>query len=598
LYKDRGCGQVNLDNVDEVITIAGWVDSWRDHGSLLFLDLRDSSGIIQIVFDKSVNRENHDIASAVRNEWVIQVEGIVKKRIEGAENQNISTGFIEVNALKLNILNPSKTPPFEINNESVDETTRLKFRYLDLRSNKMQKNLRLRHEIVLEICNFLNDKDFVHIETPILIKSTPEGARDYVVPSRVHTGEYYALPQSPQQMKQMLMVSGFEKYFQIAKCFRDEDLRADRQPEHTQLDFEMSFVHQEDVLSNCENLYSHLTNKFLGKNIDTPFQRLKYEDSIEIYGTDKPDTRFDLKIHNLDKELSNTQFNVFNNAIKNNGTIRGFSIRKDEKMTRKFYDKLNDFVKENGGAGIIPISIEKKLNEITSEDIKSPIVKFLNVELVKNLFDFFGSDYNQVILISAGEKYNVLECLGKVRNKLAKEFNLVDKEKFNFLFVTDFPLFEFDYENNNWTAMHHVFSSPNQNTIKYLDKDPGKVIGNLFDLVCNGVELGSGSIRIHQKEIQEKVFSIIGYNNKQVKERFGTLLESFDYGAPPHGGMGLGIDRLVSTFLGEESIRDVISFPKTQSASDLLWGAPSIIDNEQKLELKIKNIENHEEGKN
>ena len=596
MYKDKGCGKVNLDNVDQVINLAGWVDSWRDHGSLLFLDLRDSTGTIQIVFDKSVNSDNHELASSIRNEWVIQVEGIVKKRIEGAENPNIPTGFIEVNVTNLIILNSSKTPPFEINNESVDETTRLKYRYLDLRSNKMQKNLRLRHELILEICNYLNNKDFVHIETPILIKSTPEGARDYIVPSRVHSGEYYALPQSPQQMKQMLMVSGFEKYFQIAKCFRDEDLRADRQPEHTQLDFEMSFVHQEDVLNNCEKLYSHLSNKFLDQEISTPFPRIKYEESMEIYGTDKPDTRFELKIQNLENNLSGTEFNVFNNALKNNGTIRGFSIPKNEKMTRKFYDNLNEFVRDNGGAGIIPISIDKEINEIQLEDIKSPISKFLDLDIVKNLFNLFGVDHNQTILICAGEKNIVLECLGKVRNKLAKEFDLVDEEKFNFLFVTDFPLFEFDSENNRWAAMHHVFSSPNQDTIDYLENDPGKVIGNLFDLVCNGVELGSGSIRIHDRKVQEKVFSIIGYDDTQVKERFGPLLESFEYGAPPHGGMGLGIDRLVSTFLGEDSIRDVISFPKTQSASDLLWGAPSKVDNEQKLELRIKNIED-EKGK-
>tara|TARA_B100000579_G_scaffold68648_1_gene51587 strand:+ start:4167 stop:5960 length:1794 start_codon:yes stop_codon:yes gene_type:complete len=597
VYKDRGCGQVNLDNVDQVVNVAGWVDSWRDHGSLLFLDLRDSTGTIQIVFDKSVSSKNHDIASSIRNEWVIQIKGTVKKRIEGAENPNIPTGYVEINASELTILNPSKTPPFEVNNNNIDETTRLKYRYIDLRSEKMQKNLRLRHELILEICNFLNEKDFVQVETPILIKSTPEGARDYIVPSRVHPGEYYALPQSPQQMKQMLMVSGFEKYFQIAKCFRDEDLRADRQPEHTQLDFEMSFVHQEDVLSNCEELYSHLAKKFKGIKIETPFIRMKYEEAIELYGTDKPDTRFDLKIFNLDSKLSNTEFNVFNNAIKDGGTIRGLSLPKDEKMTRKYYDKLNEFVRSQGGDGIIPIALEKKLDEIEIDDVKSPIVKFLNTEIVKDIFAYFDSDKDDVILICAGKKDIVLDCLGQVRNKLANEFSLIDEEKLNFLFVTDFPLFEKDEDSDNWTAMHHVFSSPNEETIEFLEKDPGKVIGNLFDLVCNGVELGSGSIRIHERKIQERVFSIIGYNDTQVNERFGPLLESFDYGAPPHGGMGLGIDRLVATFLGENSIRDVISFPKTQSASDLLWGAPSQIDNEQKQELKIKNIE-VEEGIN
>ena len=597
MYKDKGCGQISLDNIDQVINVAGWVDSWRDHGSLLFFDLRDSTGTVQVVFDKSVNSDNHEIASSIRNEWVIQIKGIVKKRIEGAENPNIPTGFIEVSANELVILNPSKTPPFEVNNKNIDETTRLRYRYIDLRSDKMQNNLKLRHEIILEICNYLNGKSFIQIETPILIKSTPEGARDYIVPSRVHPGEYYALPQSPQQMKQMLMASGFERYFQIAKCFRDEDLRADRQPEHTQLDFEMSFVHQEDVLSNCEELYAHLANKFQGKKIETPFTKIKYEDAINLYGTDKPDTRFDLIIKKLDEELSGTEFNVFNNALNDDGTIRGFSIPKNEMMTRKFYDKLNDFVRSSGGAGIIPITIEKDLDEIDFKDIKSPISKFLKVEDVKKIFNIFNSDSNDVILICAGKKNIVLDCLGQVRIKLAKDFELIDEEKLNFLFVTDFPLFEKDLDSGKWTAMHHVFSSPNNETSKFLDNDPGKVIGNLFDLVCNGVELGSGSIRIHDKKTQEKVFSIIGYNNDQIQERFGPLLESFDYGAPPHGGMGLGIDRLVATFLKENSIRDVISFPKTQSASDLLWGAPSNIDEEQKKDLKIKNIE-EEEGKN
>ena len=593
MYKDRGCGEIGIDQENKEITIAGWVDSWRDHGSLLFIDLRDSTGTVQVVFDKSKSDTNHQIASSFRTEWVIQVKGKVEKRIEGAENPNIATGYIEVHANEIKILNESKTPPFEVNSKNLDETTRLRYRFLDLRSSRMQKNIRLRNDVVLSICNFLNDKDFVHIETPILIKSTPEGARDYVVPSRVHPGEFYALPQSPQQIKQMLMTSGFEKYYQIAKCFRDEDLRADRQPEHTQLDFEMSFVHQEDVLSNCEELYYFLSQKYQSKDIIYPFPRITYEESMERYGTDKPDTRFSLELKNLNGILSGTEFRVFNNVLDSNGSIKGISLKNSELIKRSYVDELNNFVIEMGGGGVIPISLEnvKDISELKIQNVKSPIAKFLNEEHIKEIYKIFNASEDDIIFISAGETSKVNECLGSLRNKLAKDLGLIDQSKINFLFVTNFPLFEMDKDSGKWIAMHHVFSSPTKETERFLDSDPGKVIGNLFDLVCNGVELGSGSIRIHNRKIQEKVFSIIGYSSSEVEERFGSLLEAFEYGAPPHGGMGLGIDRLIAIFSGEDSIRDVISFPKTQSASDLLWGAPSLIEEDQKIELNLKIID-------
>ena len=593
MYKDRGCGEIGIDQENKEITIAGWVDSWRDHGSLLFIDLRDSTGTVQVVFDKSKSDTNHQIASSFRTEWVIQVKGKVEKRIEGAENPNIATGYIEVHANEIKILNESKTPPFEVNSKNLDETTRLRYRFLDLRSSRMQKNIRLRNDVVLSICNFLNDKDFVHIETPILIKSTPEGARDYVVPSRVHPGEFYALPQSPQQIKQMLMTSGFEKYYQIAKCFRDEDLRADRQPEHTQLDFEMSFVLQEDVLSNCEELYYFLSQKYQLKDIIYPFPRITYEESMERYGTDKPDTRFSLELKNLNGILSGTEFRVFNNVLDSKGSIKGISLKNSELIKRSYVDELNNFVIEMGGGGVIPISLEnvKDISELKIQNVKSPIAKFLNEEHIKEIYKTFNASEDDIIFISAGETSKVNECLGSLRNKLAKDLGLIDQSKINFLFVTNFPLFEMDKDSGKWIAMHHVFSSPTKETERFLDSDPGKVIGNLFDLVCNGVELGSGSIRIHNRKIQEKVFSIIGYSSSEVEERFGSLLEAFEYGAPPHGGMGLGIDRLIAIFSGEDSIRDVISFPKTQSASDLLWGAPSLIEEDQKIELNLKIID-------
>ena len=593
MYKELGCGEIGIDQENNEITIAGWVDSWRDHGSLLFIDLRDSSGIVQVVFDKSKSDVNHQIASSFRTEWVIQVKGKVEKRIDGAENPNISTGYIEVHANEIKVLNESKTPPFEVNSKNIDETTRLRYRFLDLRSSRMQKNIRLRNDVVLSICNFLNDKDFVHIETPILIKSTPEGARDYVVPSRVHPGEFYALPQSPQQIKQMLMTSGFEKYYQIAKCFRDEDLRADRQPEHTQLDFEMSFVHQEDVLSNCEELYYFLSQKYQSKDIVYPFPRITYQESIERYGTDKPDTRFSLELKNLNGILSGTEFRVFNNVLDSKGSIKGISLKNSELIKRSYVDELNNFVIEMGGGGVIPISLEnvKDISELNIQKVKSPIAKFLNEEHIKKIYKTFNASEDDIVFISAGETKKVNECLGSLRNKLAKDLGLIDQSKINFLFVTNFPLFEMDKDSGKWTAMHHVFSSPTIETEEFIDSDPGKVIGNLFDLVCNGVELGSGSIRIHNRKIQEKVFSIIGYSSSEVEERFGSLLEAFEYGAPPHGGMGLGIDRLIAIFSEEDSIRDVISFPKTQSASDLLWGAPSIIQEDQKKELNLKIID-------
>ena len=454
----------------------------------------------------------------------------------------------------------------------------------------MQDNLRLRHEVILSIYKFLSKKGFVHIETPILINSTPEGARDYLVPSRVHPGEYYALPQSPQQIKQMLMASGFEKYFQIAKCFRDEDLRADRQPEHTQLDFEMSYVHQEDVLSNCEELYFHLCKEFMNIEPKYPFPRITFEEAMNNYGSDKPDTRFESLLVNIEDVLGDTEFRVFNDTIKNNGVIKAIVVPNSSLITRSYIDDLNKTVIEMGGGGVIPLSFDADVDfdELSLSNIKSPIAKFLDLTTVNKIIKLVGAGSKDIIFLSAGKRQKVNECLGYVRSKLGKDLSLIDETEMNFMFVTEFPLFEKDEDTNKWAAMHHVFSSPSDETIEFLDKEPGKVIGNLFDLVCNGIELGSGSIRIHKKDIQEKIFSVIGYSKEEVEVRFRALLEAFQFGAPPHGGMGLGIDRLVGIFANEPSIRDVISFPKTQSASDLLWNAPSVIEDNQLKELSIE----------
>ena len=582
MYKDKGCGKVNLENVDQIINLAGWVDSWRDHGSLLFLDLRDSTGTIQIVFDKSVNSTNHELASSIRNEWVIQVEGIVKKRIEGAENPNIPTGFIEVNATKLIVLNSSKTPPFEINNESVDETTRLKYRYLDLRSNKMQKNLKLRHELILEICNYLNNKDFVHIETPILIKSTPEGARDYIVPSRVHPGEYYALPQSPQQMKQMLMVSGFEKYFQIAKCFRDEDLRADRQPEFTQIDIEMSFIDEEDIFSYMEGLTRHIFETVSKINLPDSFPRITYQEAMEIYGSDKPDLRYGLKLIDLKHYTDVSDFKAFSTAER----VKGIIVKDGGKYSRKMIDELTDFIKKYKAKGLAWMKLK-------DSSFDGGISKFFSVELQEKMQNELEIENGDILFMVGDESKIVLDALGHLRIEIAKREDLINKDKYCPIWVTEFPMFEYDDENERYVAMHHPFTAPRIEDINLLDTEPSQALSRGYDLTMNGYEIAGGSIRIHSTEVQEKVFSLLGLSKKEAVDKFGFLVEALTYGAPPHGGIAFGFDRLVMLLAGTENIRDVIAFPKTTSAASLMDESPSSVSNFQLNELGITIKENN-----
>ena len=596
MYRDLMCGKVSLPNLDKKVKLAGWVSKRRDHGQLIFIDLRDKSGIMQIVFNPEVSQETHIKAKELRSEWVISVEGYVKKRLDGAENIEIPTGDLELIVESIEILSKSKTPPFEITDSNeISEEIRLKYRYLDLRRNSMQKKIKLRHEVTQFMWNYLSKKDFTHIETPILIKSTPEGARDYVVPSRIKNGAFYALPQSPQQMKQILMVSGFDKYFQIARCFRDEDLRADRQPEHTQLDLEMSFVHQNDVMELVEGLYISLIKNLNKKiSIEDSFVRLTYDEAMEKFGSDKPDLRFDIELVELSEVAKNIDSNVIQNLLKSNSILKGVVAKGWHKLGRRDFDRLTDLVKKQGAGGLIYINIPVGLeSKIKLEDTSGPLNKFYTQENLDQIITKTGANSGDVIFMIIGDKKIVNTSLSFLRSHIAKEKNLIDQNHMKFAWITDFPLFDKD-ENGSWQPAHHVFSSPHEEDTNLLNDDPGKVRANLFDLVCNGVELGSGSIRIHDRQLQEKVFDIIGYSADEVNNLFGHLLDAFEYGVPPHGGMGLGLDRLVAMLSNEDSIREVIAFPKTQSASDLLFGSPDFISEEQLSELSIEVNENNE----
>ena len=599
MYRDLMCGKISSTNEGKKVKLAGWVSRRRDHGQLIFIDLRDKSGIMQIVFNPETSQETHEKAKNLRSEWVISVTGTVNRRIEGAENKEISTGDYEMSVDSMDVLSKSKTPPFEISdNKEVSEEIRLKYRFLDLRRESMQNKLNLRHKVTRFIWDDLSSKGFTHIETPILIKSTPEGARDYVVPSRVNNGSFYALPQSPQQMKQMLMVSGCDRYFQIARCFRDEDLRADRQPEHTQLDLEMSFVHQNDVIDVVESLYIDLI-KNIDKEIkvDSSFEKLTYSEAMDRFGTDKPDMRFGMELSNFTNIAQSIESNVISNSLKSGGILKGFVTKNLSKYGRRDFDRLTEKVKEQGAGGLIYISIPEDFDgEITLDKTSGPLNKFYSEKNFQDIRNLTSAEKGDVIFMIIGDEKTVNNSLSFLRNYIAKENGLIDDNIMKFLWVTDFPLFEKDDE-NKWQPAHHVFSSPKHEDIKFLDTDPGKVNADLFDLVCNGVELGSGSIRIHDRHLQEKVFDVIGYSSSEVSNLFGHLLDSFEFGVPPHGGMGLGLDRLVAMLAKEDSIREVIAFPKTQTASDLLFGSPDIITDEQLNELSIEIIEEEEKSK-
>ncbi len=598
MLKTIDCGDLRAEHAGQEVTLAGWVDRRRDHGGLIFIDLRDRSGVVQVVFDPESALDAHAIAERLRNEWVVQVVGRVRHRPEDAANPNLATGEVEVAADHLSVLNESATPPFNINEESeVDEHLRMQYRYLDLRRPRMRDMLALRHRVVKFIRDFLDGRGFLEVETPILIKSTPEGARDYVVPSRLHPGHFYGLPQSPQQLKQLLMAGGVEKYFQIARCFRDEDPRADRLAgEHTQLDLEMSFVEQDDVLELIEELYTELVETIVPeKRLVKPFPRMTYAEAMERYGSDKPDLRFGLEMADLSDVAKDTEFRVFRGAVENGGIVKAFSAPGCAGYPRRQLDDLVEFVKARGAMGLVWIGLDgpdaASVDDLTDDQVKSPAAKFLSLDAIKAMARSTGAGMGDLILIVAGPPKTTNLALSALRNEMGRRLELPDPDVLHFAFVVDFPLFEWNDEEERWDAVHHAFTIPKDGYEQYIESDPGKVIAHCYDLVCNGVECASGSIRVHRRELQERIFKVLGYTDEQVEERFGQLLGSFEYGAPPHGGIAPGIERLLMVLTGIENIRDVIAFPKTQTGIDPLFRAPGPLEVDQLKELHIRVVE-------
>ncbi len=593
MLKTHSCGKLTLEDVGQTVALAGWVHRRRDHGGLVFIDLRDREGLVQVVFNPETSESGHEVGKQLRNEYVVRLTGQVSKRPAGTENPHLPTGGIEVLAQEAEILNPSRTPPFYINEETdVDESLRLRYRYLDLRRQRMKENILLRHRVVKYIRDFLDAKGFVEIETPILIKSTPEGARDYLVPSRVHPGEFYALPQSPQQLKQLLMVACFERYFQIAKCFRDEDQRADRQPEHTQLDLEMSFVEEDDILNLIEELFTSLVEAVKPTmRVIKPFPRITYDDSMLRYGTDRPDLRYGLEIGDLSDIVADSDFAVFRNAISEGGVVRGIGVPGGATYSRRELDELTAYARERGAKGLVTIALAgggNSLADLTEEGTKSAAARYLTLEQVRHMAARLGAEMGDLLLIVADSQRMAGTVLGDLRQETARRLHLPDPNLMAFAFVVKFPLFEWNAEEGRWDPSHHPFTSPREEHLPLLETAPGEVRAKCYDLVCNGVELASGSIRINNRELQERIFRLLGYSQEEVEERFGHLLEAFEYGAPPHGGIAPGIDRLVMILAGEQTIRDVMAFPKNQNALDLMLGSPSPVSEEQLRELHIK----------
>ncbi len=593
MLKTHSCGELSKKDVGSEVTLAGWVDRRRDHGGLIFIDLRDREGIAQVVFNPEVSASCHKIASEMRSEYVVRVSGKVSPRPQGTENLKLPTGEIEVIANNTAILNPSKTPPFYINEDvEVEENLRLKYRYLDLRRARMKKNLLLRHQVVKFMRDFLCARGFIEVETPILIKSTPEGARDYLVPSRLHPGKFYALPQSPQQLKQLLMVAGVEKYFQIAKCFRDEDTRADRQPEFTQLDLEMSFVEEEDILNLLEELFTSMVKAIKPEmRMITPFPRLTYAEVMERYGMDKPDLRFGLELRDLTDIAAQSDFSIFRSAIDQGGKVKGMCAPGCGDYTRRQLEELNKFVQSLGAGGVVTIALGSgggSLDELTMEMAKSVAAKFLTLDQIKQMGHRLGANMGDLLLIVAGKPKLVDMALSGLRQEMGRRLKLADPNLLAFAFVVDFPLLDRNEETGLWEPMHHPFTAPRDEDIPLLDSAPEKVRGKHYDFVCNGYEIAGGSIRIHISELQRKIFRLLGYSDEEINERFGHMLEAFEYGAPPHGGVAPGIDRVVMLLAGEETIREVIAFPKNQSAADLTFNAPASVSEEQLAELHLR----------
>jgi len=593
LLKTHSCGELNKRHVGAKVTLAGWVDHRRDHGGLIFIDLRDREGMVQVVFNPETSKQCHAIASEMRNEYVVRVSGEVALRPLGTENPKLPTGDVEVIAQNTDILNPSKTPPFYINEDvEIEESLRLRYRYLDLRRARMKENLLLRHRVIKFIRDFLDAKAFIEVETPILIKSTPEGARDYLVPSRLHPGKFYALPQSPQQLKQLLMVAGVEKYFQIAKCFRDEDTRADRQPEFTQLDLEMSFVEDEDILNMMEELFTSMVEAIKPDlRLIKPFPCLSYAEAMERYGTDKPDLRFGLEIRDLSDIAVQSSFSIFRSAIANGGKVKGICAPGCATYTRSQLDELNKFAQGLGAEGLVTISLGTSagsLNDLTIEMVRSVAAKFLALDQIKQMAERLGANMGDLLLIIAGEPGVVNLVLAELRQEMGRRLKLAEPELFVFAFIVDFPLLKRSEETGRWESEHHPFTAPRDEDAPLLDTAPGRVRAKHYDMICNGYEIGGGSLRIYTSELQRRVFRLLGYSDEEIDVQFGHMLDAFEYGAPPHGGIALGLDRIVMLLAGEETIREVIAFPKNQSAVDLTFNAPSLVSEEQLAELHLR----------
>ena len=592
MLKSHSCGELSKGDVGIMVILAGWVHRRRDHGGLIFVDLRDSKGIAQVVFNPEKSKEHHEIASQIRSEYVIKASGKVALRPPGTENPKLATGGIEVIADSVQILSTSKTPPFCINeNIEVDENLRLKYRYLDLRRARMKENLHLRHRLMKFMRDFLDLKGFMEVETPILIKTTPEGARDYLVPSRIHAGKFYALPQSPQQLKQLLMVAGIEKYYQIAKCFRDEDTRADRQPEFTQLDLEMSFIEEEDIINLLEELLTSMVEAIKPEmRLNKPFPRLSYAEAMARYGTDKPDLRFCMEIRDLSDIVSQSSFAIFDSTTSEGGKIKGICAPGCGGYSRNQLNELNELVKSLGAGGLVTISLGTSsgdLDSLTIEKVKSVAAKFLTLDQIKEMAERLAASVGDLLLIIAGEDELVNMALGELRQQMGKRLGLLAPDTLAVAFIVDFPLLAWNKDTGHWQPSHHPFTAPRDEDALLLDTAPEKAYGRHYDVVLNGCEIAGGSIRIHTSKIQRKVFKLLGYSEKEIDQRFGHILEAFDYGAPPHGGVAAGIDRILMLLAGEETIREVIPFPKTQSAVDLLFDAPSPVTEEQLTELHL-----------
>lgn len=584
LKRTHYCGTLRAEDIGKEVVVCGWVQKQRDLGALVFVDLRDRTGILQLAFTETTDKAVFEKATALRSEYVIGVRGIVRER--AAKNPELPTGDVEIEVSELRLLGKSETTPFEIvENCQTSELTRLKYRYLDLRRPDLQKNILMRHKITKITRDFFDENGFIEIETPMLIRSTPEGARDFLVPSRIHKGSFYALPQSPQLYKQLSMVAGFDRYMQIARCFRDEDLRADRQPEFTQIDFEMSFVDMEDVLSIGENYITRVFKEAIGVDIETPLPRLTYQEAMEKYGSDKPDTRFGLELQDLSETVKDSEFVVFASALSEGGSVRAFNAKGAAKvLTRKEIDKLAESAKGSGAKGLAWI----RLNDGA---MACSFKKFMTEDEMQAILTRMDAEDGDVILIVADRKTNLaLSVLGALRKEVAEKLDLIPKDKFNLLWITEFPFFEFDEDTGEWLAMHHPFTAPMEECLPYLESDKGNVRAKAYDLVLNGIELSSGSIRITDPELQSRIFDLLGLSKEEAYEKFGYLLDAFKYGAPPHGGMGIGLDRLCMQMLQADSLRDVVAYPKVQNASEPMTECPAKVDDIQLTDLGIATV--------